>query len=295
MASQTISGASAVAKVLRAARRLEDQAAAAAVEDTYDFLATYSLKLIGCNAGVAVQDPETLEEEYSSVIFRLCPTEKGCSSSTMSGCKKGYGDFVVGLNTFVEAYFEDQRDNMNADDQFDVNRYRDCTQYNVEKNDNNAEEEQVQYYIGPGCTKGGTGVKLGLYTDATCTTATSTAFADISNGGTLPYADGGLVSTYCTDCTETDDQGATGLRQMCQNLYASSAYACEKSMTSVAYSGQKVEGCSYISSTMPKAVKKSMRGGAVFGWIVFAFLIAGFGAYIVWWRKKKQSQALMSS
>ena len=34
MASQTISGASAVSKVLRAARRLEDQAAAAAVEDT---------------------------------------------------------------------------------------------------------------------------------------------------------------------------------------------------------------------------------------------------------------------
>ena len=94
---------------------------------------------------------------------------------------------------------------MNGDDQFDVNCYRDCMQYNVEKNDNNAKEEQVQYNIGPGCTKGGTGVKLGLYTDATCTTATSTAFADISNGGTLSYADGGLVSTYCTDCTETDD------------------------------------------------------------------------------------------
>ena len=211
MASQTISGASAVSKVLRAARRLEQDAAA--VEDTYDFLTTYSLKLIGCNAGVAVQDPETLEEEYSSVIFRLCPTEKGCSSSTVSGCKKGYGDFVVGLNTFVEAYFEDQRDNMNWDDAFDVNRYRECAEYNVEKNDNGEEEEeQVQYFIGPGCTKSGTGVKMGLYVDETCTTASSTSFADISNGGTLPFANGGLVSTYCTDCTETNDQGETGIR-----------------------------------------------------------------------------------
>ena len=81
--------------------------------------------------------------------------------------------------------------------------------------------------------------------------------------------------------------------EMCQNLYASAAYACEKSMTSVAYSGQKVEGCSYISSSMPKAVKKSMRGGAVFGWIVFALLIAGFGAYIVWWRKSKFGKPLI--
>ena len=37
----------------------------------------------------------------------------------------------------------------------------------------------------------------------------------------------------------------------------------------------------------------SMRGGAIFGWIVFAFLIAGFGAYIVWWRKSKFGKPLI--
>jgi hypothetical protein len=80
---------------------------------------------------------------------------------------------------------------------------------------------------------------------------------------------------------------------MCQNLYTSAAYACEKSMETVGYNGQKVEGCSYVSQNMPSAVKKSMRGGAVFGWFVFAMLIAGFGAYIVWWRKSKFTKPLI--
>jgi hypothetical protein len=204
LASQTINGASAVSKVLRSARRLEDQAAA---EVSYDFLTTYSLKLIGCKAGLTVQDPETAEEEYNAVIFRLCPTEKGCSSSTLGGCKRGYGDFVVGLNTFVDAYFEDQRDNMNWDDGFDGNRYKECEKYDAENN-----EEGIQYYLGPACTKDGTGVKLGLFEDETCTTASSATFATISNGGTLPFATGGMVSTYCTDCTEVNDNGESQLR-----------------------------------------------------------------------------------
>jgi hypothetical protein len=209
LATQSIHGASAVAKVLRSARRLED--AAAAQEETYDFLTTYSLKLIGCKTGTTVQDPETLEYEYSAVIFRLCPTEKGCSSSKLSGCAKGYGDFVVGLNTFVDAYFEDQRDNMNWDDGFDGGRYKECGKYDAEKNEN-YEGEDIQYYLGPSCTKDQTGVKLGLFEDETCTTESSTSFADISNGGTLPFATGGLVSTYCVDCLETNENGESQLR-----------------------------------------------------------------------------------
>jgi len=74
---------------------------------------------------------------------------------------------------------------------------------------------------------------------------------------------------------------------MCQELYANAAYACEKSMSSGTYGEKKVEGCSYISQNMPNSVKRSARGGAVFGWIVFSFLIVGFAAYIVWWRKSK--------
>jgi len=213
MASQVITGASAVSKVLRSARRLEDQAAAAeqAAEPTYDFLTNYSIKLIGCKAGLEVADAQG-KAEYSAVIFRLCPTSSSCSSTSLSGCKKGHGDFVVGLNTFVDAYFEDQRDNMNWDDSFDGNKFKQCGRYDAEKVEGEEEQEQVQYFLGPGCTKDGTGVKLGLYEDEDCTTASSKTFASISNGGTLPFATGGLVSTYCTPCEFTNEAGDVGIR-----------------------------------------------------------------------------------
>jgi hypothetical protein len=42
------------------------------------------------------------------VRFRLCPSNK-CNSKNNQGCKKKYGDYVVSLDTFVNAYYEYQQ------------------------------------------------------------------------------------------------------------------------------------------------------------------------------------------
>lgn len=279
--SKTISAKSA-AKVLRSARRLE-QNANNGQDNGYDFLASYELKLIGCKAGEEITDANG-NTEYDAAIFRLCPTSGGCSNKS-GGCKKGYGDFVVSLGTFVEAYFEDQKDNMNWDDQFQVDRYAQCDKYNAEQQDGG---DNVEYFIGPTCTSDGLDVRLALFEDNTCTTESKTSFDTISNGWTLPFSTGGMVSTACLDCTQTNDAGEAALRDMCLNLYQGAVYACEAKMESSSYYGQNNDGCDKVQSSLPKSVKSGGNGGKVFGWLLFTLLIVGFAGYIVWWRKKKQ-------
>lgn len=294
-AAKTVSASNA-AKVLRAARRVEQAAEgddANANENQYDYLSKYSLKMIGCKAGTQVVDPDTQEVEYSAAIFRLCPTESGCANDKAAGCDSGYGDFVVGLNTFVQAYFEDQRDNMNWDDQFQVDRYGECAEYEMEQGDDDANPyADMQFFIGPACTEDELDVRLALFSEETCTTASDVAFGDISNGWTMPYSSGGLVSSYCSDCLAYDeDQAAYELRDMCLELYTGAAYACEQSMEYFSYYGQNVQGCDYVEENLPASIKKSSKGGKVFGWILFSILVIGMAAYVVWWRKKKQSSS----
>lgn len=285
-AAKTISAKNA-AKVLRNARRLEDADADAEAEDEYAFLTKYNLKLIGCKAGETVVDAETGEYEYNAAIVRLCPSESGCDSDATLGCKSGYGDFVVGLNTFVENYFEDQKDNMdedNGDDQFDINRFSECAEYEVEGDDDNA----VQYFIGPTCTSDGEDVQMAVFDDEVCTYKSETSFETISNGWSLPYSDGGMVSTYCMDCLAYDeDEGAYDLRDMCMQTYENAAYKCEENMEYYSYYGQTTDGCETIEALLPKAQKGN--GGKVFGWIVFVAIIGGLAGYVMWWRKKKSA------
>jgi hypothetical protein len=289
-ANMAISGKNA-AKVLRVARRVEEGQQGDDAAVSYDYLSKYSLKMIGCKSGETVVDAQTGETEYNAVMFRLCPSESGCDSSTVTGCTKGYGDFVVGLNTFVNAYFEDQRDNMNWDDQFDVDRYAECGEYKIEDGDDDGENKwaDYQFFIGPTCTADELDIKLALFTDETCTTpSSSVSFGDISNGWTLPYGSGGLVSTSCTDCVDQNDNGEYELREMCTNLYMESAYGCESTMEYFSYYGQNVQGCEYIEEIKPAAAKEK-KGGKVFGWFVFILLVGGLAGYIVWWRKKKST------
>jgi hypothetical protein len=287
LASSVTAMGPATRKLLSKARKLEDNQNEEAEEDEYAFLMNYNLKLISCKADEQIRDPETGEYEYSAAVFRLCP--EGCDSETTKGCTSGHGDFVVGLQSFVQAYFEDQRDNMYFDDNFKVDEYAECREYEQENDDGNNNGNAYPYYIGPACTEDGKDVKLQLYYDEACSQIPEeVTFEDISNGWTMPYEDGGLVSTNCQPCAEYDN-GEYALKEMCMELYEN-AGKCETNMESYHYYGRQEGSCDYIESLLP--AKKSGGGAKAFGWVVFILVVVGaFSAYAMWWKKKKAGQA----
>jgi len=285
----TISG-KAAQKLVR--RRLDE---AEEEEEEFAFLGNYNLKVVGCKS--QLEQPimsEDGEYEYSAVLVRLCPASDGCESDTDLGCDAGYGDMLVGMQTFVEAYFEEQKENDddgNGDDKFEVDRFAKCEEYDPDEyGDDDANQgawENYAFYVGPTCTEDELGLKLELFTDEYCTQVSETSFDTISNGWTLPYSTGGLVSTYCSSCSQYNDDGEAEIRELCEESYEQAAYKCEAGMEIYSYYGQNNQGCELIEEMFP--APKSSNGGKVFGYIVLAVAVVGLVGYIVWWRKKKTS------
>lgn len=115
-------------------------------EESMYFLRNYSIKLLGCIQGAQVINYENGEQESSSVIFRLCPTDT-CSTYNELGCDSGYGDYVVGINTFLEAYMEGQ-DEENQGDNNNNNQNQDGNNQNQNQggNYNNYNQNQGGNY-----------------------------------------------------------------------------------------------------------------------------------------------------
>lgn len=283
------------AKLLKAARRLED-AAAQEEQAEYAFLQGYSLKMIQCKKDETYVSPVDGSYEYSSVVFRLCPNE--CDNDAKYGCSSGYGDYVVGLNTFAQAYLEEKRDDMQGDD--DVNdwkfeKFGVCQEWEVDKDAEVELAEGEALYVGPECTEDSLGVKLAMFSDALCETESEAyTFEEISNGVSLPYSSGGLIGTGCESCYGQNDRGEYEISEMCTGLFEV-AGKCESAMESFHSAGKNEESCEVIAALMP-ASSKSGAGGAI-GWTIFALAVVGAAAYGFMTYKKKQDekrQGLMS-
>jgi len=267
--------------LLSKARRVEENGDDAEEEDEYQFLMNYKLKFMSCKAGETVVNPENGEYEYSAVVFRLChDSGDGCDDE--KACSSGYGDYVVGLNTFVNSYMEDQKDNNNYDDNFQVDEYAECREY---ENDNDDDGNGVAYYIGPACTEDGDDIKLDFFYDEGCTTnPEDVTFTDVSNGWELPYSEGGLVSTYCQSCQEyNEDDAAYEIKEMCQELFEEAAGKCETEMEYYHYYGKQEGACDYIAELLP-----AMGGsGGAASWFFGIAVIGGLASYVYWWKQKK--------
>lgn len=276
----SLTASCASAGLLQNARRLNDDANA----NEYAFLGGYSLKLLSCKTDVGYVNPTTGAAEYDSIVFRLCPTTGTCADDTTSGCGAGYGDYVVGINTFVAEYLDQKRDEMQVDDAFKVEDLGECRQYEADK-DGDAGDDATAYYVGPACSSDGKSVRVALYKDACQTLSDSVSFEDLSNGISLPYSTGGLVSNYCESCMVTDDNGDTALADMCLNLYGESG-KCETKMETFHYSGKVETGCEAVSALLPRKSKSS--GGKVVGWLFFVLVVIGVGAFAFTAMKKKK-------
>lgn len=182
-----------VANLIRKGRLLEDKGA----DYIENALREYSMKIVGCKADAKIVDDDNGGVQYGAVIFRLCPSDT-CNDSFSDACASGYADFAIGLNTFVYEFLDYQQQNIQWDDQFPPDDLSQCTQYNLEDGAGRS------YYVGPTCTDNGLGIKLALYSDSSCFKQASVTFETISNGQSLPFSKGGVVSSYCTHCSNSD-------------------------------------------------------------------------------------------
>jgi len=184
----------------------------------------YSLKFQGChhmtqwNANND-EDNDVKIMTRRLVRFRLCETGR-CSDTAARGCKKGYGDYVIDLNVFLESYLEYQQrkkeyendDYVEEDEEDDLAKYMECERLEIEDDEEEEgdrrrrmeDKEEDEYFVGPYCAEKGGGIFLGLFTDDACTN-----FADNDAGkdtyyaltnNILPYSSESIVSMDCVNC-----------------------------------------------------------------------------------------------
>jgi hypothetical protein len=255
------------------------------------------------------------------VRFRLCPSNS-CSAGSSSGCDSNYGDYVVDMETYVGAYLSQmQNEYMNGGGQRELannnngqssnqykyninfNDYMQCAQMDVSgngnrelannnnnnnnKNNNNAyyyNNQEVYYYIGPYCAEQGGEIRLGVFSDDTCSVFAedgSDMFKTTHNGMELPYSSHSMVNLNCISCG-----GYGEVNEMCDTIYKV-AGKCETKM-SVYYPNES--SCNYLdgikviredgvirSSTTRKSKAASVSIGL---FLTVAVLLAGYVYYL---------------
>lgn len=278
--------------LLSKARRLDQGGNQGGNDDSiYEFMDNYSIKIKECHSDITLGYNDNGYPSYGVVVFRMCPTND-CSDNGQPACKNGYADFAVDIGTYVAAMMDDQADNMQWDDNYgDLADYANCAQYQVDG------DNDLSYYIGPSCSSDGAGIGLALFTDAYCSELAGTTFEQVSNGWSMPYSDGGLVTTQCTSCYD-NDQGA--LKDLCTGLYDNAAYRCEEEwsvdshyyydpITEVNKYGKDTTGCKSIAHFNWTRPKVNVFEELFFAIFLVAIAVGGWLYYDAWWKKQKES------
>jgi len=150
--SASISATSKVgSKLIAGARRLED----ANEEIDFTWVADMSLKFQGCYHNQQFNEEADGEDDVMIstqrlVRFRLCPTSS-CSMESAAGCDSGYGDYVIGMDQYLEAYFEAVQQDQEYSCEVEVQEGGDC-ECDGENQGDDFDEEICQYdcYMGKG-------------------------------------------------------------------------------------------------------------------------------------------------
>jgi hypothetical protein len=272
--------------IMKKARRLDQS-----TSGEFDFLVDYNLKVLACSSDLSYSSStHGYGSESSTIIFRLCPTSGECSNDVGKSCTAGYGDYVVGTITFVQAYLQQTREEMQGDDAFQLEQLGKCSQY---KADPDGDYAEGLFYVGPACTSDGTGVRMALFSDQDCSTEEkAVTFEDISAGRSLPYSDGGLVSQYCESCYSANNNDEAGVNNFCWDVFDQSIIRCETKMEIFQYSSWGENNCEYISELLTSSRRESTRsgnGGTVVGWLFFSMVVCGLVGFVFTAMKKKES------
>lgn len=324
--------------------------------NNYNFLADYSIKFQGCHHVQQWNDNADDENDVRIMTkrlarFRLCPTDS-CSNERSVGCSSKFGDYIVDMDTFVEAYLESLKEggdyfcgkvaddcnamcgggnddydcqascyegynaewcqiyngknnnnNNNGGANFDAEEYAECKEIDLNGNGNNRRLEEngnnnngnIQYYAGAYCADQGGEIRLGVFTDDTCTSFASNGknLFKSTFGYSLPYSSHSLVSTRCFECTQYDEDQDNNdnnrqveLQQVCKNVYAMSG-KCETRMN-IDYPNES--SCNYIDGVKiiqkdgvmrTFTTRKSKAAAVAIGFfLTLAVLLAGYVFYL---------------
>ena len=261
-------------RVLESVRRLDQTE-----ENEYAFLGNYQMKIKSCTPGFHYFKTGILEDGI--VTFRLCPSSGDCSGAAGKSCDAGYGEYIVGINTFVSEYMIQIREETQVDDDFDIEQLAYCRQY-----------ADSDYYAGPICTADGTNIRMALFTDFFCSTlAEDVAFEDIYAGNTLPNYEGGLLSDSCESCSSVNDNGKAGVNEMCLGLYEH-AGKCESTMLY----GSDNSFCEIIESFTPQAKQSGVVAiplvlVEIVGQLLFVIVFVGFTLVVLDYMREEKKEA----
>jgi len=129
-------------KIMSSARKLENNNDNV---DEFEWVVGYEIKFQGCHHVQQWNEEADGEDEPKIqtkrlVRFRLCPAGS-CSASNAGGCDSGYGDYIIDLNLFLMAYWEDRMEQQEWDCEYAENNVcYDC------ENANNQEYCQYDCY-----------------------------------------------------------------------------------------------------------------------------------------------------
>jgi len=282
----------------RAIRKLNDQQQYDV--DEYEFLQNYEQIYVTCDAEMSVMNQEG-EYEYGAVVTRFCPTGATCDTDGTKKCEGGYGDYVVGIETYMQQFLEQfergQEDNQNnnqnnGDDGFEFNfgEFGECRQFEVEQNENDGNQDgydqaQAQYYIGPKCDGGN--IRIALFTDEDCTAESyDVSFEDLT-GVALPWSTSIIEDDDCKPyyCYGANENGEYEYNEFCTTMYEQANLKCETDMETFSPYGKSEGGCETIAAMLP--VSSSGGNAGVFIIILIVAAVVGFGIWYFLQQKKK--------
>mmetsp|Transcript_18121 Transcript_18121/g.37795 ORF Transcript_18121/g.37795 Transcript_18121/m.37795 type:complete len:390 (-) Transcript_18121:248-1417(-) len=102
------SGSTLGRNLLSSARRVEEANDNGEID--YTWVANMSLKFQGCYHTQTWNDEADGDEDVRIstqrlIRFRLCPSDS-CATDNAGGCSSGYGDYIIDMETYLQAYFE---------------------------------------------------------------------------------------------------------------------------------------------------------------------------------------------
>eukprot|EP00560_Eucampia_antarctica_P000633 CAMPEP_0197835924 /NCGR_PEP_ID=MMETSP1437-20131217/27396_1 /TAXON_ID=49252 ORGANISM="Eucampia antarctica, Strain CCMP1452" /NCGR_SAMPLE_ID=MMETSP1437 /ASSEMBLY_ACC=CAM_ASM_001096 /LENGTH=396 /DNA_ID=CAMNT_0043441707 /DNA_START=92 /DNA_END=1282 /DNA_ORIENTATION=+ len=275
--------------------------------DIFDDFGDYVVDL---NTFVAAYLEGKAEEEegrceiYESVCYNKCGAEG--SNDDLYADENGAGDYKT--SCYSECYADFGLTCGYSSNQLDPYDYAQCAQLDLETDDDANDE----FYLGPYCAEQGGAIKMGVFSDNTCTTFSSCGAScyESKTGYSIPGSDGdGLINQSCMSCSvnyvniekanngETEDGfsnfnfGYT--RSVCSDIYAY-AGKCEDHMKN---SDDKTStGCSYIEGvkilTSEGTVDSRSKSRSTSADLSMGILVIGcvfFGMYIFYLKDKLSS------